>query len=452
MTPAPREAEPTASGLADTFRRFDLSSRKAIVVAVSGGSDSTALLLLAREWRDRAAPATRILATTVDHRLRAESSAEAAAVAALCAGLGIDHLTLPWTGRKPATGLQAAAREARLSLLAGAAEAAGTDIVLTGHTLDDQAETVAMRADRGPGIGLAGMAPATLVDGSVWFVRPLLETRRETLRAFLRGRGIGWIDDPSNENPAFERVRLRSRASAVDQTVDAEAIVAAGRKRRDLAARAAALIDAHGSTPSRGLVRLDPAFLDAQDTDAAVHAFRALLAAVGGVGHLPDLPRCAALIGRAGRPLRATLSRAVVDARRRGIFLFREQRNLPEPTEAVDGMVWDGRFRIRLNGPAGPVVGPAGKAAFGSGEATAPSSLVRAALSAEPALSGDGAGASGPTLLEEASSPVAARRLALPWSRFLPCFDLPLAGAVARVVGAPPFRSPPCHGHKGAKA
>jgi len=451
VTPRPGEAEPAAPDPADFFHRFDLASRNSVVVAVSGGSDSTALLLLVREWRDRAAPGTRILAATVDHGLRPESATEAAAVAALCAGLGVEHLTLPWTGAKPATGLQAAARVARLGLLAETAGKAGTDIVLVGHTLDDQAETVAMRAGRGPGIGLAGMAPATLVDGRVWFVRPLLGTRREALRSFLRDRGTGWIDDPSNENPAFERVRLRSAAGAADQAVDTEAIVAAGRQRRDLAARAAVLLDAHGSAPSRGLARLDPAFFDAADREAAVHAFRALLAAIGGAEHLPDVERAAALFDRVRPPLRATLSRTVVDARRAGIFFLRERRGLPDPAEAVDGAIWDGRFRLHAAASRNLRVMPAASAiaVAAADAAAAPPSLVRAAFAAEPAApADDGTG----VLLDRSTSLVAAARLAPPWSRFLPCFDMALAGAVARIVGAPPFPQPPCHGHKSAKA
>ncbi|HHZ09130.1 MAG TPA: tRNA lysidine(34) synthetase TilS, partial [Rhizobiales bacterium] len=340
---------------------------------------------------------------------------------------------------------QAAAREARLSLLADAAIAAGTDVVLTGHTLDDQAETVAMRAGRGPGIGLAGMAPATLVGGSVWIVRPLLETTREALRNLLRSRGVGWIDDPSNENPAFERVRKRQGGSAAAPAAIAEA----GRRRCDLADRAARLLDRHAASPSRGLVRLDPSLFEAADREAAVHALRALLAAIGGTEHLPDAGRTEALYGRARQPLRATLSRTVVDARRAGVFLHRELRNLPGPAAAVDGAIWDGRYRLLVNGPAMSAVVPAGRMPVASDEAAAPPSLVRAALAAEPALPDGGKGA---VLLGGASRPVAARRLALPWSRFLPCFDVPLAQSVARVVGAPPFRSPPCHGHKGAKA
>lgn len=451
MTPPPGEAEPAAPDPAGLFGRFDLSSRSSLVVAVSGGSDSTALLLLVREWRDRAAPHLRVLAATVDHGLRRESAAEAASVATFCTGLGVEHLTLQWTEAKPATGLQAAAREARLGLLAGAAVRAGTDIVLVGHTADDQAETVAMRAGRGPGIGLAGMAPATLVDGRVWFVRPLLGMRREALRAFLRARGTPWIDDPSNENPAFERVRLRSAVAEAGRTDDAETIAAAGRQRRDLAARAAALLDANASSPSRGLARLDPAFFVTEDREAAVHAFRALLAAIGGAEHLPDVERAAALFDRVRPPLRATLSRAVVDARRAGVFLLREQRGLPAPAEAADGAIWDGRFRLHLDGSRNLRVAPAARTgeAADAALAEAPASLARAALAAEPAMFEEepaGTPASGQT------SNAAAVRLAPPWSRFLPSFDLPLARAVARIVGAPPFPQAPCHGHKGAKA
>lgn len=449
MTPAAVESGPGASGPADFLQRFDLSTRNTIVIAVSGGSDSTALLLLTRDWRERAAPSMRILAATVDHGLRPESAAEAEAVAALCARLGVNHVTLRWTGAKPATGLQAAAREARLRLLAEAAESAGSDVVLTGHTLDDQIETIAMRAGRGPGVGLAGMAPATLVDGRVWIVRPLLGTRRDALRAFLRGRGTGWIDDPSNENPAFERVRQRRLAPSVDPAK----ISAAAQERSDLAGRAAALLDRHATLPSRGLVRLDPAFVDAPDRDAAVHAFRALLAALGGAEHLPDLARSAALFGRLRAPCRATLSRAVADARRAGVFLHRESRGLPRPAAAADGAIWDGRFRVGVERPPGPLIEPAGRAsscATGAADGpAAPASLVRAALAAEPALQ---AGGGAPVPLGAASVPVAATRLAMPWSRLLPSFDMPLAEAVARAVGAPGFKSPPCHGHKGAKA
>lgn len=428
------------------LEEFDLQARKAIVVAVSGGSDSTALLLLTRAWRDRVAPSLRILAATVDHGLRTESAKEAAAVATLCAQLGIDHVTLRWTGEKPSTGVQATARAARLRLLATAARDAGTDLVLLGHTLDDQAETVAMRAERGPGIGLAGMAPATLVDGTVWFVRPLLTARRDDLRAFLRERGIAWIDDPSNDNPAFERVRMRLSKPAIAP----ERIEEAARERSNLASGAAALLDRHAATPSRGLVRLDPAFFGAEDRDAAIHALRALLAAVGGVERLPDTGRTYLLFDRARPSFRATLSRALVDARRDGVFLLREGRGLPAPCAAVDGMEWDGRFRLSGDVPIGAVVAPAGRTAEVVGETAAPASLVRAALAVEPAL--ERGQSLAPAMLHTHSQPVAAFRLALPWSRLLPSFDVPLANAVARAIGAGPFPQPPFHGHKGAKA
>src|SRR3990172_5669872 len=137
----------------------DLASFPALVLAVSGGPDSTALMVLAACWRDALKRPPRLIAITVDHGLRKESKAEAAAVARLARKLKIAHRTLRWRGTKPASGLQQAARAARYRLLGEAARSLGASSILTAHTLDDQAETVLLRMSRGSGItGLAAMA------------------------------------------------------------------------------------------------------------------------------------------------------------------------------------------------------------------------------------------------------------------------------------------------------
>jgi tRNA(Ile)-lysidine synthase len=435
-----------ASAEAETsfFSNIDFSS--GAIAAVSGGSDSTALLILLKDHLERFAPAARLVAVTVDHALRPASADEALAVKALCGRLGIVHRTMIWSGEKPSTGIAAAAREARYRLLAEAARAEGIGMVLTGHTAADQAETVAMRRERNSvddGRGLAGMAPATLYSGAVWIVRPLLGARREMLREVLRRRSFSWIDDPTNADATYERPRVRAAIGDGGEDFAAALDLAAGaaRRRIELGEQAARLIRSLASQPVRGLVRLDPEFASAEK-HGAVYALRILLASVGGVPFLPDEARTAALFDRlSSGKLRATLSRVTVDVRRGGIFLLREARGLPEPQSAAQDMVWDGRRLITFNNDCNGLViaaaGPAcaAKLAEQAGDAV-PKSLARAALSAEPALWRDAEclGFAGNT---EPAATFAASPVVAPWARFLPSFDLMAARAMSALLGAP---------------
>ncbi len=191
-----------------------LEGLSGFVIAVSGGPDSTALLMLAAQWAKRQKKRRpKLLAITIDHGLRPQAAAEAAAVKRLARRLGVPHRTLRWRGKKPKSGLQEAARVARYRLLAQAAARAGYGHVMTAHTLDDQAETVLFRLARGSGLtGLAGMATASLlpVGGSeIFLLRPLLHVPKSRLVATLAAAGIAYAEDPSNIDPRFTRARLR---------------------------------------------------------------------------------------------------------------------------------------------------------------------------------------------------------------------------------------------------
>nr|WP_255607806.1 tRNA lysidine(34) synthetase TilS [Ancylobacter sp. Lp-2] len=186
-----------------------LLAHRTVLLAVSGGPDSTALMLLARQWRRVRAEGPRLCVASVDHGLRPEAAAEAAAVGRLAIDLGLAHevlqLGMPLTMR----GLQEAAREARYAVLARHAEAIGATGIVTAHTLDDQAETVLFRLMRGSGIsGLAGMATERPLEG-VALLRPLLGVRKAELIAVCDRAGVGFVEDPSNRDTRFARARLR---------------------------------------------------------------------------------------------------------------------------------------------------------------------------------------------------------------------------------------------------
>jgi tRNA(Ile)-lysidine synthase len=189
-----------------------------IGVAVSGGSDSTALLLLLAAWAKKNGVV--LMVASVDHGLRVEAANEAMMVAKLCGKLGVDHTVLRWSGWDRKGNLQDQARQARRNLLKNWANTHRIDVVALGHTMDDQAETVLMRLVRGSGVdGLAGMMRARNIDGIAW-IRPLLEEKRADLQAWLQGQGVAWADDPSNEDERFNRIRARKLMTELGLNVD----------------------------------------------------------------------------------------------------------------------------------------------------------------------------------------------------------------------------------------
>lgn len=186
-----------------------------VMIALSGGPDSTALTVLAHRWRAARGTGPVLSAATVDHGLRPEARAEAEVAGRLCARLGLAHSILPWTGPKPASGLQEAARDARYALLIAHAEANGADAIAIAHTRDDQAETVLFRLGRGSGLaGLAGMRARTR-RRAVDLVRPFLDLPKARLLAHLDALGIAYARDPSNLDLRHARPRLRALAPAL---------------------------------------------------------------------------------------------------------------------------------------------------------------------------------------------------------------------------------------------
>ena len=234
-------ARPVSASEAKALFR-PLAQKPALVLAISGGPDSTALLYLAARWRRALKKGPALLAVTIDHGLRPESVREARAVQRLARMLGVRHRIRRWKGTKPRTSLQEAARAARYRLLAQAARSIGADCVVTAHTLDDQAETVLFRMARGSGItGLCGMritAPLPGWKGStraaeqpMCVVRPLLRLRKARLIATLARAKIPYADDASNRDVRFARTRWRElMPSLAREGLDAERIALLARR------------------------------------------------------------------------------------------------------------------------------------------------------------------------------------------------------------------------------
>jgi len=206
-----------------------LAPHRTLLLAISGGPDSVALMILAAKWAERASH--EIMAATVDHGLRPESRSEAEQVGAWASSLGFRHHLLTWNGAKPSTRIQERAREARYDLLSECAEKIGATAMVTAHHADDQAETILFRLTRGSGVaGLAGMAVQSRC-GDVALLRPLLGFGKSELVAICERAEHGYFRDPSNADEHYARARLRKlRPLLAEQGLDNQALLRLGQR------------------------------------------------------------------------------------------------------------------------------------------------------------------------------------------------------------------------------
>ena len=360
---------------------------------MSGGPDSLALAILADRWaRGRGG---RAWALTVDHRLRPESADEAAAVGRWLAVRGIPHTVLIWDGDKPVTGIQQAARAARYRLLAAWCAARGCLHLLTGHQREDQAETCLIRRRAGSAVdGLAGIAAVREIVG-LRLVRPLLGVPRARLVALLDAEQQPYLHDPSNRNPAFERVRLRATLNPVAVDAAIGEVGAHGRARIEPRAGA-------GRAAGERAVALHPAGFAIIEPGPII--------AAGELGERA-LGRIASTIGRAVYPmrrerlarLRQALAMTPARARTLGgcrfvpwrgrLIVLREIARAAPALRLGPGItaLWDRRFRVALPAnAAAPLtlsyLGTEGVTALGRQTVADDNPLPRLAYPALPAL------------------------------------------------------------------
>ncbi len=352
--------------LADYYR----DPEAVIAVAVSGGADSLALLSLTLDWaRDKGRP---VHALIVDHGLRSASADEAEQTARIAQNLGAQARVLTWTPPKITSAVQARARVGRYGLLGRACRALGAKGLLVGHTQNDQAETIIMRELSGSGWrGLAGMAEKTRAPiwpqlRGVTLLRPMLDMRREQTRSLCAARSIAFIDDPSNEDTVFARVRVR--ASLAGNSAEREralALAARNGTRRHEEQRAARAWLSQYAKPTEAAFTIPKAALNIA---GATCGLAEILKASGGAARRADMASVERLMAAMGgeAPAAATLGGAIIHGRKNAFLITRDPGGvlgrggqgastlMLAPSQPA---IWDNRYQV--SAPAdGASLGP----------------------------------------------------------------------------------------------
>ncbi len=328
-----------------------------IAVAFSGGGDSMALALLMHDWVK--AHGGELMALTVDHKLRPESTAEAALVQKTLQSRGIAHEILTWQGDKPKTHVQELAREARYDLLLDACRKRGFTTLAVAHNLEDQIETFWMRLAHGSGPdGLAGMA-ATREVGGVTIIRPVMGFSRAQLRATCTQSGVRWIEDPSNHNDKYLRVKLREFEEALAGEGLTPARLALTLQKMEDAREALQIMTWHAlgdcvHLHPEGYATLKIAEWKQFPRDIQRRVLMQALSAIAPQQYHAGFDAIELARGELLDPAFAgrTLAGCELFVKSGNILIAREAAAVEGPVPAIEGKIWDNRFIISSIGNA----------------------------------------------------------------------------------------------------
>lgn len=379
-----------------------------IAIAVSGGGDSLALLHLADDLARQRGLVLRVV--TVDHGLRPESGDEAREVGEIALNLGLEHSVLRWQGWDHSGNLQDQARRARYQLMAEWAKSQGIAAVLLGHTMEDQAETLLMRLGRGSGVfGLSAMA-AQIKKHDVLFMRPLLRARRQDLRDYLRDLGVDWLEDPSNQDLKYDRVKARALLPKLAEIgADPVALFQVAEnlsQARDALNWAASQFAQDHVSQAGGELRIEAtAFAGLPDALAR----RVLVAALNWTTCAEYGPRGSDLsrflqAAKSGRAV--TLQGGQMGHRKGNLTLFREY-NAVQSLRVPLSEAWDQRWRFQCeNAPQGSEIAALGRVGLAQCPDWRESGRTAASVMADPAVWHAGVVFCAPTARSDAKNQV----------------------------------------------
>lgn len=318
-------------------------------VAVSGGSDSVAMLCLLHDWSCGGGPD--LQAVTVDHGVRRDAAAEAEQVSAICHRMGIAHDTLRWRPGPEERGgnFHDRARRARYALMADWARRYGITDIAIGHTRDDQAETFLMRLARGAGLdGLAAMRPRWEM-GDVIFHRPMLDLGRDALQQMLRGRSVGWSDDPGNSDSAFLRTRARAALGELAPLgLDAATLSAVARNlgaARDALAQAAQTAGRDLCRVEAGDLLIDRAGFVTLPDAVARRLLQGVLRWINGEGYGPRGAALSLFLDAARSGKTMTLQGCLLSAAGSGSLRVTREFDAVRSLRCPADGLWDGRWQ-----------------------------------------------------------------------------------------------------------